>query len=119
MAFYLCRFLGQFSYVGTAQLTKQSRPVDSVLLEKARQLGLSLPLDLERLAIMRGCEYYERALEPRVPPLGEVPLSNAELAVALMSPALHPAAREIRLAAALLGGVRRMNKGTTVPPGEG
>jgi hypothetical protein len=32
-----------------------------------------------------------------------VAFSNAELAIALMSPALHPGAREIRLAAALLG----------------
>jgi len=77
--------------------------LNSLLLEKARQLGLSLPLDLERLAIMRGCEYYDRDLEPRVPPLGEVPFTNAELAIALISPALHPGAREIRLAAALLG----------------
>jgi hypothetical protein len=63
---------------------------------------MSLPLDLERLAIMRGCDYYERDLPPRVPPLGEVPLANAGLAVALISPSLRPTAREIRLAAALL-----------------
>jgi len=100
---YLPGFLGQFSNVSTAQLTKQSRPLSSVLLEKARQLGLLLPLDLERLAIMRGCEYYNRDLEPRVPPLVEVPFTNAELAVALISPALHPGARQIRLTAALLG----------------
>jgi hypothetical protein len=75
----------------------------SRLLAKARRLGLELPLDLERLALMRGCVYYARDLAPRVPPLLEVPLSNAELAVALIAPALSPGAREIRLAAALLG----------------
>jgi hypothetical protein len=32
-----------------------------------------------------------------------VPLSNGELAIALIVPSLRPAAREIRLAAALLG----------------
>jgi hypothetical protein len=53
--------------------------------------------------VMRGCDYYERDLGPRQPPLGEVPLTNTELAIALLIPALRPAAREIRLAAALLG----------------
>ena len=75
----------------------------SILLSKARRPGLRLPLDLERLAIARGCDYYERDLGLRVPPLGEVPFSNAELAIALLVPALQPTAREIRLAAALLG----------------
>src|SRR5438477_3647353 len=73
------------------------------LLERSRRLGLSLPLDLERLAVLRGCNYYDRDLGPRVPPLGEVALSNAELSIALVAPSLHPTAREIRLAAALLG----------------
>lgn len=77
--------------------------VASPLLGKALRLGLSLPLDLERLAVARGCHYYERDLPPRIPPLGEVELSNAELAVALITPGLEPGAREIRLAAALLG----------------
>ena len=75
----------------------------SPLLERVRKLGLSLPLDLERLAVMRGCDYYERDLGPRHTPLGEVPLTNTELAIALIIPALRPTAREIRLAAALLG----------------
>ena len=52
---------------------------------------------------MRGCDYYDRELAPRVPPLGEVELTDAELAIALISPSLHPRSREIRLAAALLG----------------
>ncbi len=73
------------------------------LREKARRLGLSLLVDLERLAMMRGCDYYDRELPPRIPPLGEVPMSNAELAIVLISPSLYPTAREIRLAAVLLG----------------
>lgn len=83
--------------------TEQPRAANSSLLDKAQRLGLSLPLDLERLAVARGCDYYERDLPPKVPPLRDVPLSNAELAIALIAPALHPGAREIRLAAALLG----------------
>jgi hypothetical protein len=75
----------------------------SPLLGKARRLGLEVPLDLERLAIARGCDYYDRDLGQRTPPLGDVPLSNSELAIALLSPAAAPTAREIRLAAALLG----------------
>src|SRR5437879_12805628 len=73
------------------------------MMDKVQRLGLSLPLDLERLAVMRGCDYYDRDLGPRIPPLGEVPLSNTELAIALIVPSLRPSAREIRLAAALLG----------------
>src|SRR2546425_3259941 len=76
----------------------------SPVLDKARHLGLELPLDLERLALMRGCDYYARDLGPRRSPLADVPLSNAELAIALIAPSLAPSAREIRLTAALLGG---------------
>ena len=89
--------------MGSATQTEQPRAIASPLLDKVRRLGLSLPLDLERLAVMRGCDYYDRDLGPRLPPLGEVPLSNTELAIALIVPSLPPAAREIRLAAALLG----------------
>lgn len=86
-------------------VTPQQQPLsgNSPLLEKARRLGLSLPVDLERLAIMRGCDYYDRQLPPRYPPLGEILLSNGELAIALLAPLLRPTAREIRLAGALLG----------------
>jgi hypothetical protein len=86
-----------------ATQAEQPRAIASPLLDKVQRLGLSLPLDLERLAVMRGCDYYARDLGPRLPPLGEVPLSNTELAIALIVPSLRPAAREIRLAAALLG----------------
>jgi hypothetical protein len=57
---------------------------------------------LERLAIARGCSYYQRDLPPRVPSLGEIALSNGEIAIALIVPCLRPSAREIRLAGALL-----------------
>ena len=100
---------GSLSRMGIA--TEASRPgavsgAGSPVLDRARGLGLSVPLDLERLAIARGCEYYERQLDLRHSPLDEVPLSNAELAVALINPSLNPQAREIRLAAALLGAVK-------------
>jgi len=88
--------------VSTTIQTQQS-PVASRLADKVQRLGLSLPLDLERLAVMRGCDYYDRDLGPRIPPLGEVPLSNAELAIALIVSSFRSSAREIRLAAALLG----------------
>jgi hypothetical protein len=89
--------------MSSATQTKQSSLIASPLLDKVRRLGLSLPLDLERLAVIHGCDYYDRDLGPRLPPLGEVPLPNTELAIALIAPSLHPSAREIRLAAALLG----------------
>src|SRR2546428_8668970 len=85
---------------------EQSRKLSgaaSRVLDKARDLHLEVPLDLERLAIARGCGYYERDLGPRIAPLEEVPLSNAELAIALVVPSVRRSAREIRLAAALLG----------------
>jgi hypothetical protein len=76
----------------------------SSLLAKLRGLGIEIPLDLERLAFARGCTYYERELPPRSAPLGDVPVSNAELAIALITPSIGSSARNIRLAAALLGG---------------
>ncbi len=84
---------------------KFEQPCDngSRLLDKLRRLGLSLPLDLERLAVRRGCDYYEREFDARLPPLHEVPLSNSELVIALLLPSLCPSARGIRLAAAMLG----------------
>lgn len=53
----------------------------------------------------RGCDYYGRGVASGLAPLGEVPISTTELAIALILPGLHPAAREIRLAAALLGAI--------------
>ena len=87
----------------SATQAEEAHVIASPLLEKVGRLGLTFPLDLERLAVMRGCDYYSREFGPRHPPLSDVPLSNGELAIALVVPLLRPAAREIRLAAALLG----------------
>ena len=74
----------------------------SGLLRRLRLLGLCLPVDLERLAIRRGLEYYDT--DHKFPATSnEVALSNGELAIALLLPSLVPSGRQIRLAAALLG----------------
>jgi hypothetical protein len=74
----------------------------SPLLHKAHRLGLDAE-GLERLAIQRGCDYYHSG-DPLPPP--EVSLdafSNAELAVALLNPALRYKPQTLRLGAAMLG----------------
>jgi hypothetical protein len=71
-----------------------------VLLTKARALGLRLPNDLQRLAVVRGCSYY--VVEAGPLPASTLPFTNAELAVALLSPALPPEPQDIRIAAAVL-----------------
>jgi hypothetical protein len=91
------------SVPASAQQTHGEARAKSPLLEKICHLGLQVPLDLERLAVARGCRYYERDLGVRVPPLGAAPISDAELAIALIAPSLPPTAREIRLAACILG----------------
>lgn len=80
----------------------------SPLLMKAQRLGLDTPTKLERLAIQRGCEYYD--MQPGNAVLGdEAPLlvfrtafTNAELAVALLS--LYPpvSLRRRRMGACML-----------------
>ncbi len=70
------------------------------LVEKAQQLGLVCPDDLRRLAIERGCNYYSVDLGPK--PVGEVALTNAELAVALLSPELAFEPWNIRIGAAIM-----------------
>lgn len=70
------------------------------LIVKARQLGLQCPDDLRRLAIERGCNYY--SVEPGLKPVGEVALTNAELAVALLSPELPFEPWNIRIGAAIM-----------------
>ena len=62
----------------------------SPLLMKARRLGLDTPAELERLAIQRGCEYYDTqpgdsVLRDEAPlPVSRMAFSNGELAVALL-----------------------------------
>jgi len=74
----------------------------SPLLMKARRLGLGAR-ELERLAVERGCDYYDDG----VPTSGSMPstgfLSNEELAVALLNPALRYHPQTLRLGAAMLG----------------
>jgi hypothetical protein len=66
---------------------------------------LSVPLDLERLALARGCGSYERDLGAFARTVEGLPLSNAELAIALLAPSAQPTSRQIRLAAAPLRAV--------------
>ena len=80
----------------------------SPLLMKARRLGLSAPEDLERLAIRRGCEYYNQnpgawilREEPAVV-VSRADFSNAELAVALLSPHWPASLLRQRMGAAML-----------------
>jgi hypothetical protein len=80
----------------------------SPLLIKARRLGLHTPEDLEWLAIHRGCEYYNT--NPASFILQEQPLvranrsefSNAELAVALLSPSAAGSLLRQRMGACML-----------------
>lgn len=80
----------------------------SPLLMKARRLGLVTPEDLERLAVRRGCHYYESRLSSLVfrdepePVVSKDDFGNAELAVALMSPTHPSALQRVRLGAAIL-----------------
>lgn len=78
----------------------------SPLLRKAWRLGLDAR-GLEQLAIGRGCDYYHRADEP-LPPgmISESHLSNEELAIALLNPALRYDPQTLRLGAAMLGARR-------------
>lgn len=73
----------------------------SPLLHKARRLGLDAE-GLERLAIQRGCDYYHNG--GPLPPLGVLveQFSNAELAIALLNPALRYDPQTLRLGAAML-----------------
>lgn len=80
----------------------------SPLLMKAQRLGLRVPEDLERLAVQRGCEYYnvtpkDNVLreESRIA-VSRSDFSNAELAVALLSPSLPALLLRQRMGAAML-----------------
>ena len=77
----------------------------SLLLMKARRLGIPLPSGLDDLAVARGCSYYRPNAEEVLPPdVTEEQFTNEELAVALLNNSLPFSARNIRLAACLLGG---------------
>ena len=91
---------GYIERVNETAETSLPTGTDSALLQKARSLGLNLPGDLQRLAVARGCSYY--MVEEGSLPSAHLPLSNAELAVALLSPLLPPGPQDIRIAAAVL-----------------
>ena len=83
----------------------------SALLMKVRRLGLSTPVDLERLAVSRGLRYYDSHGDslkgqngpPTVPESGsERGLTNEELAIALLSPSATYSQQRLRIGAAML-----------------
>ena len=83
----------------------------SALLMKARRLGLSTPVDLERLAVSRGLRYYDshgdslkREEGASIVPEDENEggLTNEELAVALLSPSALYSQQRLRMGAAML-----------------
>ena len=80
----------------------------SPLLMKARRLGLSTPEDFEKLAVRRGCLYYDvrgdRCVVEESPEISvsRAEFSNAELAIALLSDALPSTLLRQRMAAAML-----------------
>lgn len=85
----------------------------SPLLMKARRLGLGAPGNLERLALQRGCSYYDGAGDATcrlagysaaaVTDPGATVFSNESLAVALLSITLPHSQHRLRLGAAMTG----------------
>ncbi len=73
----------------------------SPLLRKARRLGLG-PEELDLLAVQRGCDYYHNDEPLPPPPVTLEQLSNTELAIALLNPALRYDPQSLRLGAAML-----------------
>ena len=74
----------------------------SPLLHKARRLGLG-PRELEILAVQRGCDYYHDGSPLPPMPVSRADFSDAELALALLNPALRYDPQTLRLGAAMLG----------------
>ena len=85
----------------------------SPLLQKARRLGLHGAESLERLAVQRGCRYYDlrgdsahasSTGQTTSPPL-PAQFSNEELAISLLSICLPSSQHRLRVGAAMLGAV--------------
>lgn len=76
----------------------------SLLLRKAREVGLYDAYALIGLAVARGCRHYRGGPEP-VPaqPLSHAAFSDEELAIALLSPGLPYNSRALRVGAQMLG----------------
>lgn len=76
----------------------------SPLLLKAGRLGLSAHPEMIALAVARGCSHYRGGSEPALDAaLSKEQFSDAELAVALLSPCLPYDQRALRVGAQLLG----------------
>src|SRR5712671_3352490 len=76
----------------------------SPILRKAKRFGLDAS-GLERLAIQRGCDYYssESDVPIELPKISREQLSDEQLAIALLNPALRYHPQTLRLGAAMLG----------------
>ncbi len=74
----------------------------SPLLRKARRLGLDAE-GLELAAIQRGCDHYHDGSPLPAATVSRSDLSDSELALALLNPALRYDPRTLRLGAAMLG----------------
>jgi hypothetical protein len=72
----------------------------SPILHKLKRLGISSSSALEDLAIARGLDYYGRIDQTKSP---DIPLSQEELAIALLSPCLPYSLNRLRMAGAILG----------------
>lgn len=109
--------MGKFSAMQAATLARKLGTTAHVspLLMKARRLGLRGVEDLERLAIQRGCRYYDGAsgadaamVVRELPPMPRAEanaapdLSNEELAVALLAIGLPSSQLRLRIGAAML-----------------
>ncbi len=76
----------------------------SLLLRKARGLGLHGVEELIGLAIARGCRHYSGGPEPTPSmAVSDVDFSDEELAIALLSPCLPYNLRAVRIGAQMLG----------------
>ena len=73
------------------------------MLLKARRLGLVTRSEMIALAVARGCSHYQGGSEPEPDtPLSKEQFSDAELAVALLSPCLPYDQRALRVGAQIL-----------------
>jgi hypothetical protein len=75
----------------------------SLLLEKAKQLGLRVPEDLWTLAVQRGCRHYSQGIEPPGELATREQFGNEELAMSLLTIAAPYDPHSIRCGAAMLG----------------
>jgi hypothetical protein len=86
------------------------KPQVSLLLQKAKALGLPDAEALELLAVARGCWHYRRPEMPEPAKVGDSQFTNEELAIALLSPNLPYSPHTIRLGAAMLGAAGNREK---------